>query len=270
MERFVEFSQYAKVNLSLDVLGEENGFHELDMVMASVSLSDHIEMRLRDDDKVTVTYSTGESYKKDNALRSARLIRERYSLPGVDITISKGVPEGVGLGGSAVDSAGIARGYEMLTGISLKNDFLLTLGGDVPFLKQVSPAIVKGRGQLVTPVTLKDLSIALVYGDKPLSTKAVFETYDRVGGEGISSKEFLSSYSPLNALERPALLVEPNLKDSKALLELAGFEKVVMTGAGAGFIAFEENEEKFNLLYQKANEILPQHLTLKRLTLIKD
>ncbi len=270
MERFVEFSQYAKVNLSLDVIGRENGFHELDMVMACVNLKDHIEMRLREDDKVTVTYVTGESYENDNARRSAKLIKERYRLPGVDIKISKGVPEGVGLGGSAVDSAGIARGYEALTGIKLENDFLITLGGDVPFLKQVSPAIVKGRGQLVTPVELKEVYIALVYGDEPLSTKAVFEAYDRVGGKGISSKEFLSSYSPKNALERSALLIAPNLKERKALLELAGFEKVVMTGAGAGFIAFDENEERFNLSYQKATEILPKHLTLKRLTLIKD
>ena len=272
MEKFVEFSQYAKVNLSLNVLGVKDGFHLLEMVMAPINLSDFVRMSLREDGEITVTYLTGEHYANDNALRSAKLIQQRYSLPGVDIEISKGVPEGVGLGGSAVDSAAIARGYEMLCNVEMDNEFLLSLGGDVPFLKYGKPAIVRGRGEIITPIELKDLHLALAYGNRPFSTKEIFETYDKVGGKNSTTAErFLSTYKPQNALEKSAFRKYPfAVLTTKLGFIRSGFKRVVMTGAGAGFISFEEDEKKFEKLFKKLNKKIFKGVKLQRLTIIKE
>ena len=48
---------YAKINLSLDVLGkQESGYHDLKMVMQSVSLCDRVTLTL--DEAETLTLST--------------------------------------------------------------------------------------------------------------------------------------------------------------------------------------------------------------------
>ncbi|MBQ8178075.1 MAG: hypothetical protein IJ033_02670 [Clostridia bacterium] len=271
MEKSVALNGYAKVNLSLGISGVENGFHMLDSVMTTVDLYDEVTMSLRDDDQVTVTYLTGESFACDNALKTAKALKEHYALPGVDIKISKHVPQGIGVGGSAVDSAAIARGYEMLLGKQFNDDFLVTLGGDVPFLKRRGSAVVTGRGEGVTPIMQKALHIALAYGTKSISTRDVFALYDARGGENGTSKQFLSDGIPFNALEKSAIEIEPSILESKNLLFQAGFDKVVMTGAGSAFIAFESDKELFESKLKQA-EMLAEStdIKLKKLTLIKE
>ena len=49
----VELRAYAKLNLSLDVTGKRpDGYHEMKMVMCSVSLCDELTLRLTDDGAV--------------------------------------------------------------------------------------------------------------------------------------------------------------------------------------------------------------------------
>lgn len=271
MDKFVELSGYAKINLSLAVKGSEKGYHNLDMVMATVNLCDSVHMALRDDDVINVQYITGENYPFDNAYKVALALKDRYGLPGVDVKIAKNVPEGMGLGGSAVDGACIVKGYEKLTGKVIDDyDFLVSLGGDIPFLKVGGSAVVKGRGEKITPVKLKDLYVVLAYGKKSVSTKAVFDLYDVIGGESGDSATFLETYQPFNALERSAIELEPSILETRKLLERAGFERVVMTGAGAGYVAFEENEKIFESKLARAQEYASSDITIKKLLLIKD
>ncbi len=271
MKKSVTLNGYAKVNLSLGITDVKNGFHTLDSVMATVDLCDKITVSLRDDDVVSVTYLTGERFEHDNAYSTAIALKERYALPGVDISISKRVPQGVGVGGSAVDGAGVARAYEVLCDKEFDDDFLVTLGGDVPFLKRGGVAIVGGRGEIITPIAYKDLYIAIAYGKKSLSTREVFDLYDVIGGENGASKRFLEDEIPFNALEKSATMLEPSISESKKTLLQVGFDKVVMTGAGAGFIAFESDIEVFESKFKRAEMLCKQtDITLKRLTLIKE
>lgn len=271
MENFVVLNGYAKVNLSLAITGVKDGFHMLDSVMAKVDMSDKVTMSIRNDKEVSVTYLTGETFCPDNAYNLAVALMERYDLPGVDIKISKAVPQGIGVGGSAVDGGAIARGYEMLTGKTFDNDFLVTLGGDVPVLKSKGASIVRGRGEKITPIELKETYVLLAYGKKSLNTREVFALYDKIGGDEGSSEQFLSDYIPFNALERSAITLEPEILKSKNLLLEAGFERVAMTGAGAGFIALESDKEMFSSKLSKAIALASdEDITLKPLTLIKD
>ena len=66
---------YAKINLSLDVLGkQESGYHDLKMVMQSVSLCDRVTLTL--DEAETLTLSTNLGFlpvdEKNIAVIAAR------------------------------------------------------------------------------------------------------------------------------------------------------------------------------------------------------
>ena len=263
---------YAKVNLALGIEGVKGGFHNLDSVMATIDIFDQLSMRKRDDDQIVVRYLTGESYPNDNAYKVAKAVKERYGFGGVDIIISKGVPEGTGLGGSAVDGATIVRGYEKLYDVEIAdNDFLVKLGGDIPFLKRGGCAVVKGRGEIITPVELPKMHLVLVYGAPSISTQEVFKKYDQVGGEGGKSSDFLKDFVPFNALERSAVQIEPTIKKSRDVLENAGFTRIVMTGSGSGYIALELEENEFNTKVERAKKLANEYgLKVRTLEIIKE
>ena len=254
---------YAKVNLALGVKGAVEGFHDLDTVMVSVDIADEIAMVKRSDNQITVSYTNGELFENDNALKVAKALSQRYGTGGVGITISKGVPIGVGLGGSAVDGAGIIRGYERLYDLKVDDeDFMVKLGGDIPFLKKGGSAIVKGRGEIVIPVELPPIHILLVYGAPSISTAKVFALYDNIGGDGGKSSDFITDLMPFNALEKSAVQLEPTIINSRKLLEEAGFTRVVMTGSGSGYIGYELDEKEFIVKAERA-KILSQAYGLK-------
>ncbi len=268
----MELKSYAKVNLALGVNGLKDGFHDLDSVMATVDLYDTVMVTKRCDGLVTVTYDDGTTYPYDNALNTAERLKERYNLSGVDVFIKKGVPSGVGVGGSSVDSAGIVKAYEKLYGITVDDEeFLLELGADVPFLKEGGVAVVKGKGSVVRKLDLPTPFIMLVYGNERVNTKEAFALYDEIGGENGESKEFEKALRPFNALERAAVTLEPKILKSKNLLLECGFTSVTMTGSGAGFIGLEWDEVAFNEKALKVIEGATElKLTAKILKLVKE
>ena len=244
----------AKVNISLEIRGFVESYHDLQSLMAKVDLYDVITITERPDKLVNVVYSTGESYPCDNALNAAVKIIEKFNLNGVDITIEKGVPEGVGLGGSAVDAAGIARGLKELYDISYQGDFLITLGGDVPFLaSDYDSALVRGKGEQLTPVPLKQSRGILVYGKERVSTKAVFDKYDELCAKRCIKEAEKSGLVAYNALESAAIDVNPLIKQYRDALIDSGFSTVVMTGGGSGFIAIDLGEECYD---DKVNQVI--------------
>ncbi len=268
----IDLFGYAKVNLALGIEGCQKGFHNLDSVMVSIDMGDRIVMKRRDDNQINVSYTGGEVFPFDNAYRVASAVAKRYNLGGVDITISKGVPVGVGLGGSAVDGAGIIRGYERLYDIKIDdNDFMVELGGDIPFLKTGGSAIVKGRGEIIIPIELPSIYLLLVYGAPSISTQKVFELYDEIGGDNGKSSDFLVDLEPFNALEKSAIQIEPSIENSRKLLEKAGFRYVVMTGSGSGYLGYELDENQFITKVERAKELAPTYgLKVRILKTIKD
>ena len=237
----------AKVNITLYIRGMVGDYHDLESLMAKIDLFDVITITPRNDNEVTVTYSTGENYPRDNALKATTKIINNYGLNGVDVIIQKGVPEGVGLGGSAVDAAGIARGISELYGVSFSNDFLITLGGDVPFLaNEYSSALVRGKGEKLTQVPLNARNALLIYGSERVSTAEVFAKYDQLMQERGVSGSKVGSLMAHNVLEGAAIEVNPRIKQYRDTLREAKFQNVVMTGSGAGFIAINFDESEFD------------------------
>ena len=142
----IVINAYAKINLSLDILGEQNGYHVLDTVMTSVNISDVVSLAMANDSGVTsVEFSDIIDGEKSNVYKAMKIMEEEFGCPPSRAVIKQNIPQGAGLGGSSADSAGIIRAYQMLYGLSDENalSVAVRIGSDVPFM------LLGGTGRLI-------------------------------------------------------------------------------------------------------------------------
>ena len=156
----MELLANAKINLTLDILRKrEDGYHDLQMVMQSVTLAD----------KLTVTPAQGTegvaasdlhflpTGGKNLAQMAAAAFRAATGLGGeVDVAIQKHVPVCAGLAGGSADAAAVLIAMNRLTGAGLSPEQLAAIGeavgSDVPFCVLGGTALAQGRGERLTPL----------------------------------------------------------------------------------------------------------------------
>ncbi len=135
---------YAKINLSLDVTAKrENGYHELDGVMQTVTLCDDVTVTYKESPTVTVTLQAEGNPDmptdgRNLAVKAATRFLESVGRGGeVSIHIRKRIPMAGGLAGGSADAAAVLRALNRLTEADLSEEALsaigVRLGADVPF-----------------------------------------------------------------------------------------------------------------------------------------
>ncbi len=147
----------AKLNLTLEVLAERSkGFHEIRSVIQTINLCDCLRFQLSQ----SITIKCAEPAwlpEKSLVSKAARLLQEVTKCPeGATIEVNKRIPLLSGLGGDSSDAAAILSGLNKLWGLRLSLPELLELasplGSDVSFFLYGGTALVKGRGEVVTPL----------------------------------------------------------------------------------------------------------------------
>ena len=150
---------FAKLNISLDVTSRrDDGFHELAMVMQTVSLCDELEIALRGDGQVRASSNLHfiPCDERNLAVRAALRFLEAVgeSGQGVLIRMQKRIPVGAGMGGGSADAAAVLRGMNRLYDFPLSRQELEALasqvGSDVAFCITGGTALARGRGELLT------------------------------------------------------------------------------------------------------------------------
>ena len=106
---------YAKLNISLDVTERrQDGYHNMVMVMQTVSLCDDITISFNDSGRVqaqsSMTFIPGD--ERNLAVRAALKFLEASGNTGQGmlITLNKHIPVGAGMGGGSSDAAAIQQG----------------------------------------------------------------------------------------------------------------------------------------------------------------
>jgi len=177
---------WAKLNLTLDILRKrEDGYHDLQMVMQSVSLCD--ELCLTPAQGVG-TMDTNLSYLpadgRNLAQMAAAAFREATGLGGeVDISIEKNIPVCAGMGGGSSDAAAVLRAMNEMTGAGLSPAELARIGekvgSDVPYCVMGGTALAEGRGEILTPLpALPQCWVAVCKPSFPVSTPQLFGRVD--------------------------------------------------------------------------------------------
>ena len=140
----IKVKVFAKVNLSLEINGIENGFHMLDSVVASADIVDVISLAKSETDKVEITPCYDSVKEKIYSLIS--FMRAKYEFECVNINIEKNIPLGGGLGGSSAPIAGVIRGIDQLFSLNLSRALSNSLTSSLSPV-QVTPII--GTTQIV-------------------------------------------------------------------------------------------------------------------------
>ncbi len=178
----------AKLNLTLDVLGRrEDGYHDLKMVMQSITLADRLTLRPGRAPGIQVSSSfhflpTGE---KNLAGKAAVCFYQALGRPArdLDISITKHVPVCAGMAGGSSDAAAVLRALNRLEGDPFSPEELAhvgeAVGSDVPYCVLGCTALAQGRGEVLTPLSpLPHCWVVACKPDFPVSTPELFARID--------------------------------------------------------------------------------------------
>jgi 4-diphosphocytidyl-2-C-methyl-D-erythritol kinase len=249
----------AKINLSFEIKGRrEDGFHEIETLMAPISLSDRLSIERQPDSEAVEFSCDDPSLPKgdDNlVVRAAKLfLVTAYVEAGVRITLEKKIPHGAGLGGGSSDAASTLLGLNDLFDTRLGQRVLMELaaeiGSDVPFFIAGSAAICRGRGELVTPTKLaKQLTLLLLKPEFGVPTPWAYGRWKNsreLPGVQYVPQEF-SGVRFVNDLERPVFEKFIVLAHMKTwLCQQPEVGVALMSGSGSTVFAVlrEDNDAK--------------------------
>lgn len=181
---------YAKINLTLDVLGKRpDGYHDLSMVMQSVSLADQVIIRETGEEGFTLRTDLGflPGADKNIAAVAARAFARRTGadLNGLEIELQKHIPVCAGTAGGSSDGAAVLRGLNrwFSCGLSLRHlaEIGEEVGSDVPYCVLGCTALAEGRGEKLTCLpALPDCHIVLCKPGFSVSTPELFRRIDEL------------------------------------------------------------------------------------------
>ena len=241
----------AKVNLFLHVIGRRaDGYHELESLMVLVDLHDSIELTHRSDGRIgRLRALPGVAEDDDLTVRAARALAAATGCTqGADIAVDKRIPQGGGLGGGSSDAASVLIALNRLWGLGCPRAELAriggTLGADVPFFIGGEPAIARGIGERLAPVSAPALWFALVCPDAVVPTAVIFADAELTRSTPSAKMDVFSEGYGRNDLQAVAAARFPVVADAIAALARTvgdiGDEAprmLRMTGSGACVVA---------------------------------
>lgn len=182
---------FGKLNLTLDVLGRRpDGYHELEMVMVSVSLADELTLELGTGKPWSVQCDRpGIPDGPENLCwKAAAAYCEAAGVDpqGLSVHIQKHIPAQAGMAGGSSDAAAVLRALNRHYGAFSEEalrDLSLRVGSDVPYCLFGGTALAKGRGELLTrlPSLPEELYFVLAKPEFSVSTPALFREIDSEG-----------------------------------------------------------------------------------------
>ena len=185
----MEVKALAKLNLSLDVLGTRpDGYHDMKMIMQSITLSDDIIVTDNDGQGIRVSSNVGFLPTNEKNLAVAATLRFYESLGkeprSVDLALEKSIPVCAGMAGGSSDAAAVLRALNEMEGRPYDLMELAKVGekvgSDVPYCVLGTTALAEGRGEVLTNLPkLPHCWVVVCKPDFPVSTPELFGKIDR-------------------------------------------------------------------------------------------
>ena len=182
----------AKINLCLDVTGKRaNGYHEIDGIMQSITLSDLITVGFEEGEETEIRLSAEgnpdmPTDSRNLAWRAAEKLLDAAAVCGlVEIHIQKRIPMAGGLAGGSTDAAAVLRALNRLLPKPLSIERLCEIGGrlgaDVPFCVVGGAMRTRGIGDILTPVpSMPDCHLVIARRGEGVSTPWAYGKLDEI------------------------------------------------------------------------------------------
>lgn len=245
----ITLSAPAKINLSLRILRKRSdGYHDLETLMAPLSLADEIEVsfsRGDSEEKISLTcndpsLTTGP---ENLCVKAAFAFQKETGLnKAVTITLLKRIPHGAGLGGGSSDAATVLCGMNKIFDEPLVFEELhqlaTAIGSDVPFFLDPKPRWCRGRGELLDEsTTLPPWRLLLIKPPFSISTAWAYQELKN-NCYSLPDQKIIDGITILNDLEAPVFKKYLLLPVLKQWLELRSEVLTAwMSGSGSTIVA---------------------------------
>ncbi len=267
----IQLKALGKINLGLDVLKRrEDGYHEVKMIMQTVSLCDELELKKSWKEGIKVQTNLYYLPTNENNLvyKAAQLLMEFDIRDGISIQLKKKIPVSAGMAGGSSDAAAVLWGMNQMYGLGLSCKDLMErgvkLGADVPYCILRGTALAEGIGERLTVLPPMPKCYLLIA--KPgvnVSTKYVYENLhanDLKAGqhpdvdamiEALKEKDLAALSSRMgNVLETVTVSAYPVIDRIKKCMMSAGALGAMMSGSGPTVFGIFDNQEKARRAYR--------------------
>jgi 4-diphosphocytidyl-2-C-methyl-D-erythritol kinase len=152
---------HCKINLGLHVVSKRpDGFHNIETCFYPVPFTDILEIIPASEFAFTQSGIDVPGIKEENlCLRAYHLLRKDFRIGNIKMHLHKIIPMGAGLGGGSSDAAFSLRLlnsiFELKLSIEQLKIYATQLGSDCSFFMEDDPMIGTGRGEIVSPVSIR-------------------------------------------------------------------------------------------------------------------
>ena len=247
---------YAKINLSLEVLGRyKNNLHKIQSIISYINLHDKIFIKsikkpnhiIKFNGPFSKNLKNNTISKLLNILEKENLIKNKYK-----IETRKNIPQKSGLGGGSMNAASILSYFIKKNIISISKNEIIKIcnqiGSDVFLGLDRKNSILVSNKKIKKFKTKIGLFVVLMKPKIGCSTKEVYRRVKKFSKKRIKISRKIFNVDSLKAekndLEEPAFSLYPNLRKLKIFLSNSDQVKFVrMTGSGSTIVAYFSNKK---------------------------
>ena len=252
----------AKINWTLDVVGTlPNGYHDLDMLMQSVTLCDQMTMEEAPQLSLYVRAQGRAFVPADGnnlVLKAAAALQAATGCTrGARITLKKYIPVAAGMGGGSSDAAAVLRALRTLYAPDISDGRLETLaarlGSDVPFFIRGGTQLATGRGEVVSPLPqLAAGWFVVVKPDEGYSTAEMYRRLDEPGSMLVRNSRYMQDAVAANNVHAVAVELhnsfervvpkDSSLRTIKDALRAQGALGTLLSGSGSAVFGLFDDQ----------------------------
>lgn len=266
----------AKINLGLFITDKRpDGYHNIESLFYPIKITDALEAGTFEEKSPILQISgiTIEGNTDSNLISKAVQVIAYYlteegqddklkSLNRIRFNLHKIIPTGAGLGGGSADGTFALKMIDELLSLNLEASTLekmaLKLGSDCPFFVQNTPALVKGRGEIIEKfdLDLSEYQLVLVHPGIHISTQEAYSEIQPksspINWKSIQKENIFEWSKTLsNDFESTVFKRHPKIKELKASLYLQGAIYAQMSGSGSAVFGIFKNESKIDSLLEE-------------------
>ena len=267
MNRYKIFSN-AKINIGLNVFQkEDDGYHNIDSIMAPIDLSDEMDITFYSelgDLKIECSNKNIPTDEKNILFKTYKVFFEesKKEKEKIDIILKKNIPSEAGLGGGSSNAGFFLKllneHYGNIYNEKELENLAMKIGSDVPFFIKNKTARIGGKGNKIELVenNLKDSIILIKPINFGVSTKEAYNSFDNL--KEVKYADFDKIIESLkegnrialennieNSLEQGILETDINIKMLKVTLSsVISGKKFFMSGSGSTYYSFVTEFEK--------------------------
>lgn len=271
----------AKINLSLSIIGKLGAFHEVEMVMTTIDLSDYITITKTPNATKQITLKSDSPTlplgSNNLVYQAATMFLTKYNITDkIEIFIEKNIPVSGGLAGGSTDAAATFKGLRALFSLEISEAELCEMGAkigsDIPFCIIGGTALATGRGEKITPIKAPPKCWVIIINPRiSVSTRKVYRNFSFSEADNIDTKLMLKAIEDenfdeicthlANNLEYVTKKMLPNVIDEiQTELRANGANGVRMSGSGATVFALVYTEKKANQLYSHMKKTFSSYI----------